>query len=115
MIKMLSTATLAFTGATLLSLAQPAFGQSDDKALGTVHFATSCTPEAQKLFDRAMLYQHSFWYSASKHAFEEVMKLDPELCDCLLGIAQSLLLNPFSPPPTANLPREQPPSKRRGA
>ena len=29
MIKMLSTATLAFTGATLLSLAQPAFGQSD--------------------------------------------------------------------------------------
>ena len=52
MIKMLSTATLVFAGATLISLAQPAFGQSDDKKLGTVHFETSCKPEAQKLFDQ---------------------------------------------------------------
>lgn len=44
-----------------LALAQPALAQAEDQKLGTVHFATSCNAEAQKLFDRAMLYQHSFW------------------------------------------------------
>jgi len=44
-------------------------GQSDDK-LGTVNFETSCKPEAQKLFNQAMLYQHSFWYRASQKVFE---------------------------------------------
>ena len=63
--------------ATGVSLAQPAFGQSDDKKLGEVHFETSCKPEAQKLFDRGMLYQHSFWYRASQKVFEEVLKADP--------------------------------------
>ena len=53
-----------------LSLAHPAFGQMDDSKLGKVHFETSCKPEAQKLFDRAMLYQHSFWYRASQKVFE---------------------------------------------
>ena len=47
-----------------------AFGQVDDSKLGKVHFETSCKPEAQKLFDRAMLYQHSFWYRASQKEFE---------------------------------------------
>jgi hypothetical protein len=46
--------------ATSISLAQPVFGQSDDKTLGKVHFETSCKPEAQQRFDQAMLYQHSF-------------------------------------------------------
>ncbi len=82
----------------------PASSEPQAKQLGKVHFATTCTPEAQKLFDRAMLYQHSFWYSASKQAFEEVIKLDPNCAIAYWGIAQSLLLNPFSPPPTANLP-----------
>src|SRR5215510_6985505 len=48
---------------TVTVLAQPAFGQVDDSKLGKVHFETSCKPHAQKLFDRAMLYQHSFWSS----------------------------------------------------
>jgi hypothetical protein len=60
-----------------ISLAQPAFGQVDDKKRGTVRFETSCKPEAQKLFDRGMLYQHSFWYRASQKVFEDV-KDDPE-------------------------------------
>jgi tetratricopeptide (TPR) repeat protein len=85
-----------------LSAPQPSSAQS--KQLGKVHFATSCKPEAQKLFDRAMLYQHSFWYRASKQAFEDVIKSDPDCAIAYWGIAQSLLLNPFSPPPKANLP-----------
>jgi hypothetical protein len=103
MIKMLNTATIAFTGAALLALAQPAFGQPDDKTLGTVHFETSCNPEAQKLFDRAMLYQHSFWYRASQNVFEDVLKADPACGIAEWGIALSLLWNPHIPPPAKNL------------
>jgi hypothetical protein len=103
MSKMLSTATLAFTAAASISLAPPAFGQPDDKALGTVYFETSCKPEAQKLFDRGMLYQHSFWYRASQNVFEDVLKADPECGIAYWGIALSLLWNPHIPAPAKNL------------
>lgn len=86
-----------------ISFAQPAFGQFDDKTLGTVHFETSCTPDAQKLFDRAMLYQHSFWYRASQRVFEDVLKADPDCVIADWGIALSLLWNPHIPPPAKNL------------
>src|SRR5712671_2887907 len=39
---------IAAAAAVGLSFAQPALGQSDDTKLGTVHFETSCKPEAQK-------------------------------------------------------------------
>jgi hypothetical protein len=84
-------------------LVQPVFGQSDDKKLGTVHFETSCKPEAQMLFDRAMLYQHSFWYRASQRVFEDVLKADPECGIANWGIALSLLWNPHTVPPVKNL------------
>ena len=76
---------------------------SDDKKLGKVHFETSCKPEAQKLFDRGMLYQHSFWYRASQKVFEDVLKADPECGIAYWGIALSLLWNPHVPPPAKNL------------
>jgi hypothetical protein len=85
-----------------LVLVQPALGQNDKK-LGKVHFETSCKPEAQKLFDRAMLYQHSFWYRASQQAFEDVLKSDPECGIAYWGIALSLLWNPHVPTPAKNL------------
>jgi hypothetical protein len=99
MIKMLGS----LAGAAVISLVQPAFGQSDDKTLGTVHFETSCSAEAQKLFDRAMLFQHSFWYRASQNVFEEVLKADPECGIADWGIALSLLWNPHTTPPAKNL------------
>jgi hypothetical protein len=96
--------TIALAGAALISLAQPALAQSDDnKVLGTVHFETSCNPEAQKLFDRGMLYQHSFWYRASQSVFEDALKADPQCGIAEWGIALSLLLNPHIPPPAKNL------------
>ena len=58
---------------------------------------TSCKPVAQKLFDRAMLYQHSFWYSASRRTFEEVLKADSQCSIAYWGIALSLLYNPHAP------------------
>src|SRR3979411_2328367 len=86
-----------------LALPQPAFAQTDDTKLGKVHFETSCNAQAQQLFDRAMLYQHSFWYRASQAAFEDVLKADPECGIAYWGIALSLLWNPHVPAPAKNL------------
>ncbi|HEY2211629.1 MAG TPA: hypothetical protein VGH62_08435 [Bradyrhizobium sp.] len=86
-----------------LLLTQPALAQTDNKALGTVHFETSCNAEAQKLFDRAMLYQHSFWYRASQREFQDALKADPGCGIAYWGIALSLLWNPHSVPPAKNL------------
>src|SRR5437667_12807583 len=90
---------IAAAAAAGLSFVQPALGQS----LGTVHFETSCKPEAQKLFDRGMLYQHSFWYRASQQSFGDVLKVDPECGIAYWGIALSLLWNPHVPTPAKNL------------
>jgi hypothetical protein len=84
-----------------LALAQP--GQAGDDKLGQVNFETSCKPEAQKLFNQGMLYQHSFWYRASQNVFEDVLKADPECGIAYWGIALSLLWNPHVAPPSKNL------------
>src|SRR3954467_9087941 len=86
---------------TGLALAQPA--HADDTTLGKVNFETSCGPEAQKLFNQAMLYQHSFWYRASQRTFEDVLKADPDCGIAYWGIALSLLWNPHVPTPAKNL------------
>src|SRR6195256_797800 len=91
--------TLALS--TGLALAQPA--HADDTTLGKVNFETSCNPEAQKLFNQGMLYQHSFWYRASQRTFEDVLKADPECGIAYWGIALSLLWNPHAAPPSKNL------------
>jgi hypothetical protein len=94
---------IAATAAVGLSFAQPALGQSDGNQLGTVHFETSCKPEAQKLFDSGMLYQHSFWYRASQRVFEDALKADPECGIAHWGVALSLLWNPHVAAPAKNL------------
>ena len=86
-----------------LVVTQPAFGQLEDTKLGKVNFETSCKPEAQKHFNRAMLYQHSFWYRASQQVFEDVLKADSECGIAYWGIALSLLWNPHVPTPAKNL------------
>ena len=86
-----------------ISFANPLFAQSDDDKLGKVHFETSCNAEAQKLFDRGMLYQHSFWYRASQKMFEDALKADPSCSIAYWGIALSLLWNPHAAPPAKNL------------
>ena len=88
---------VAATAVVGLSLGQAALGQSDDQKLGKVHFETACKPAAQKHFDRARPYEHSFWYRASQMAFEDVLKADPECGFAYWGIALSLLWNPHVP------------------
>jgi hypothetical protein len=42
--------------------------------LGTVHFPVSCTPAAQRTFEKGVALLHSFWYEESEKAFFEVEK-----------------------------------------
>jgi len=89
--------------ASLLVVA-PGLAHEGKEQLGTMHFQTSCNAQAQAVFDRAMLFQHSFWYSASGRTFEDVVKADPGCAIAYWGYAQSLLANPFNPTPAKNLP-----------
>ena len=76
------------TAAASLALSQPAAAQDDRGAqLGKVHFETSCNEAAQQRFDRGMRYQHSFWYSASREIFEDVLKADPDCAMAYWGMA----------------------------
>jgi Tfp pilus assembly protein PilF len=102
MIRSSLTAAVAATFAAAIVPSATA-QEAAEQRLGAVHFETSCNETAQRRFDRGMRYQHSFWYSASKDIFEEVLKADPSCAIAYWGIAQSLLLNPFGVPPAANL------------
>ena len=96
---------IAVAGVTALGFVSPGRAQeSADQKLGTVHFETSCNETAQRRFDRAMRYQHSFWYTASREIYEETLKADPGCAIAYWGIALSYLNNPHSPIPAPNLP-----------
>lgn len=86
-----------------ISIGQPVLAQPALETLGKVHFETSCTPEAAATFDRAMLFQHSFWYRASQRSFEAALKADPGCAIAYWGTALSLLWNPHAAPPVKNL------------
>src|SRR5829696_3718460 len=94
----------AVAAASWFSIAQPALAQeANDEQFGRVHFSTSCNEVAQRRFDRAMRYQHSFWYRESKQIFEEALAADPGCAIAYWGIALTLLFNPHVPPPAQNL------------
>ncbi|MGA7072648.1 hypothetical protein [Bradyrhizobium sp.] len=98
---------LAATVATVAVFGSSTSGRAQEEAdlkFGKVHFATTCNEVAQRRFDRAMRYQHSFWYAQSKEIYEEAIKADPGCAIAYWGIALSLLNNPHSAIPTPNLP-----------
>ena len=95
-----SIASAAAFGSCTSALAQ----DEADQKLGKVHFATSCNETAQRRFDRAMRYQHSFWYAESKEIYQEAIKADAECAIAYWGIALALLSNPHIPTPAPNLP-----------
>ena len=89
---------------SILTTALPLAAQNDvDQQFGVVTFATSCNEVAQRRFNRAMRYQHSFWYDQAKEIFEEVLKGDPSCAMAQWGIALTYLNNPHLAIPSANL------------
>ena len=65
--------------------------------LGTVHLLTSCNPEAQKQFDRAVALLHSFQFSHAIDGFNAALKADSSCAVAYWGIALSHWSNPFAP------------------
>jgi hypothetical protein len=103
MMKSILAATVCVT-ALALSSSDPLVAQSSiDQQLGTVNFKTSCNEVAQRRFDRAMRYQHSYWYVNAKEIFEEAVKADPTCAMAHWGIALTLMDNPHSAIPRPNL------------
>jgi len=64
--------------------------------LGAVHFATSCSAEAQKEFDRAVALLHSFQFNHAIQGFNAALKSDPTCGIVHWGIALSQWSNPFA-------------------
>ncbi len=92
--------TAAAAVAIVAAIAQPAIARQHDHPvpagrLGTVHFATSCTPAVQAEFDRGIALLHSFWFSAAVTSFTTVLKGDPRCAIAHWGIAMSWWGNPF--------------------
>ena len=70
--------------------------------LGEVDFPVSCSPAAQKSFNRAMALFHSFWFDPAKESFAKVLEQDPECGMAHWGIAVMSMGNPFAWPPNPN-------------
>ena len=76
------------------------FAQDHDhgttEKLGTVHFSTSCKPEAQAEFDRAVALLHSFQFSRAIQGFKASLNNDSTCAIAYWGIALSQWSNPFA-------------------
>lgn len=66
------------------------------ETLGTVHFATSCSPAVAPQFDRAVALLHSFEFGESIRAFNEVLAADSTCAMAHWGIALSRWSNPMA-------------------
>jgi predicted Zn-dependent protease len=71
--------------------------------LGRVNFAVSCTPAAQKIFNRATAWLHSFEYEEAEKAFNEVTGTDPRCGMAYWGVAMSNYHPLWAPPTPAEL------------
>lgn len=73
--------------------------------LGRVNFTVSCTLQAQKKFNRAVAWLHSFEYEEAEKAFSEVAAADPRCGMAHWGIAMSNYHPLWAPPTAAELKR----------
>jgi len=84
--------------AILLALLFPAICSAQEEhqrnepgeKIGKVRFAVSCSPHAQRQFNRAVAWLHSFEYGESERAFNDVATLDAQCAMAHWGVAMSL-------------------------
>src|SRR5499425_2967355 len=90
-------------GLSLLLSSTAAWAHDDDtkarsEKLGRVVFKTSCSPEAQKQFERALAMLHSFFFPETIKTFSAIPETDPTCAIAYWGIAISQRPNPLVPP-----------------
>src|SRR5215470_16924697 len=78
----------------LVTTASIVAGQQRDK-LGKVEFPNSCSPAVQEKLLRGIAMLHSFYYSATQRAFEEVAAEDNSCAIAAWGYASILMSNPL--------------------
>ena len=66
--------------------------------LGRVLFKTTCSPEAQQQFERALAMLHSFFFPETIKAFTAIPETDPSCAIAYWGIAVSQRPNPLVGP-----------------
>ena len=89
-----------FAGFVIVLLAASCVAQEhqhrQNERLGSVHFVTRCTAEAQQEFDRAVALLHSFQFNQAIQGFNTALKRDPSCAMAHWGIALSQWSNPFA-------------------
>lgn len=91
----LASAVLVLAAATARAQEHPHPSGSPER-LGSVHFATSCSPAVAPQFDRAVALMHSFEFGASIRAFSDVLAADSTCAMAQWGIALSRWSNPMA-------------------
>ena len=99
-------ARLAAAGILGLTAASPVLahtGHDGSEVLGTVHFPTSCTAQAQRSFERGLALLHHMTYPQARESFQQAAALDPHCAMAHWGIAMTLFqpLWPTRPDVTA--------------
>ena len=100
---LLAIATAVFVVTT--AQAQHGDHRHEASEIGRVNFTVSCTPRAQKQFNRAVAWLHSFEYEEADKAFTEVAATDPRCGMAYWGVAMSNYHPLWAPPTTAELKR----------
>jgi tetratricopeptide (TPR) repeat protein len=102
-----STATILaiFLCHSLVANAQEAHNHQHDHSekLGQVNFPIACTSQAQRQFNRAVAWLHSFEYEEAEKVFTEVAATDPRCGMGYWGIAMSNYHSIWAPPNAAEL------------
>ncbi|MEO8431185.1 MAG: hypothetical protein ABI592_06710 [Acidobacteriota bacterium] len=71
---------------------------ASEEALGTVRFPTSCKPEVQTEFTRAVAFLHSFGYEEARNGFARVAERDPACGMAHWGVAMTYYHPIWAPP-----------------
>ena len=102
---LITTATVAFISVARAQQGHQQHTHQHDPSekLGQVNFKVSCTPPAQKQFNRAVAWLHSFEYEEAEKVFTEVAVTDPRCGMAYWGIAVSNYHPLWAPPTPAQL------------
>src|SRR5262249_10535353 len=73
--------------------------------LGTVNFPISCSPTAQKPFERGLALLYSFEYEGAENQFKDVATVDTKCAMAYWGQAMSLFHQLWDRPSEADLKR----------